>query len=280
MGTIVNKLSGNFFNTGTIINCTGGTITSGDMFFLVIITGNDVVETCSMLQPVITEPTSGIITTDTVTLSGTSLANATIEVFDGETSLGTATADSNGDWTFTTETLPDGAHVFTATGNDGIDTSTPSAPITITINTTGLTFTTWTQAVIDLRATKSQAFQNTFPIGTAPEINRLLAWAGNPVAQANNPELQEFGHLYSIMKRWNERTDLQEVFTGADLAANPVNLVIWSGRANVLANSFNSDLVPHEPTYVLLRIFFLERDDLRDNPVFAGSLDGTWQNLR
>ena len=46
------------------------------------------------------------------------------------------------------------------------------------------------------------------------------------------------------MKRWNERADLQVVFTGANLAANPIDLVIWSGRANVLANEFNSDLVP------------------------------------
>jgi len=229
----------------------------------------------TVLSPVITSPADGAtITTSTVTITGTADANATIEVFDGTTSLGTATADANGDWTFTTATLPDGAHIFTATASNG-QTSIPSDAVTITINTTGLTFTAWTQAVIDLRATKSQAFQDTFPIETESEINRLLAWAGNPIAQANNSELQEFGHLYSIMKRWNERTDLQNVFPGADLAADPVNLVIWSGRENVLANPFNSDLVPHKPTYVLLRIFFLERDDLRGNPVFAGALDAS-----
>jgi len=225
--------------------------------------------------PVITSPTDGTtITTDTVILTGTTDADLTIEIFDSMVSLGTVTADANGDWTFTTEILADGSHTFTATVSNG-QTSIPSDAVTITINTTGFTFTTWTQAVIDLRATKSQAFQDIFPIGTESEINRLLAWAGNPIAQANNSELQEFGHLYSIMKRWNERTDLQNVFPGADLAADPVNLVIWSGRENVLANPFNSDLVPHEPTYVLLRIFFLERDDLRGNPVFAGALDAS-----
>jgi len=188
---------------------------------------------------------------------------------------GTATADANGDWTFTTGILTDGAHSFTATASNGGLTSTASEVVNITINTAGQEFTEWTQIVLDLRLAKSQAFQDTFPIDTNEEINRLLAWAGNPIAQTNNSELQEFGHLYSIMKRWNERVDLQIVFTGANLAADPVSLVIWSGRANVLANSFNSDLVPHEPTYVLLRIFFLERDDLRNNPVFAGALDAS-----
>jgi len=138
LGTIINRATGTldnqgiFFNPGTITNCTGGTIINAET-----ITGNAPVdESCPMLQPTITGPIGGIITTDTVTLSGTSLANATIEIFDGETSLGTATADANGDWTFTTPALTDGEHIFTATGNDGVDTSTPSTPITITVNTT------------------------------------------------------------------------------------------------------------------------------------------------
>jgi len=54
-----------------------------------------------------------------------------------------------------------------------------------------------------------------------------------------------------------------------------VPLIIWSGRDNVLANSFNSDLVPHAATYKLLRIYFLERDDLRNNSVYDGADDGS-----
>ena len=131
-GTIDNQPSSTLSNTGTIINCTGGTIINPEA-----ITGNAPVDgTCLMLEPTIIGPAGGIVTTDTVTLSGTSLENATIEIFDGETSLGTVTADANGDWTFTTPTLTDGEHIFTATGNDGVDVSTPSTPITITVNTT------------------------------------------------------------------------------------------------------------------------------------------------
>jgi len=229
--------------------------------------------------PVITIPANGAtITTSTVAISGTSEANATIEIFhESTTSLGTATADSSGNWTFTTGTLADGSHSFTATASDGVNTSVASSAVTVTINTVPppSSFTAWTQAVIDLRASKSASFQSTFPISTDAEVNTLLAWAGNPTAQTNNAALDEFGHMYSPMKRWNERADLQSAFPEASLGADEVKLVTWAGRDTVLANPGNSDLVPHEETYILLRIYFLERDDLRNNDVFNGADDAS-----
>jgi len=236
--------------------------------------------------PVITSPADGdTITTDNVVITGTAEADVTIEVFDDITLLGIASVDTaaagfeSGDttaWIFTTETLPDGEHIFTATASDDVTTSDPSAAVTVTIDTgTPPSYTAWTQKVLDLRLAKSQAFQDTFPIDTDAQINRLLAWAGNLTVQTNNPVLEQYAHLYSIMKRWNERTDLQIGFPGVNLAADPVALVIWSGRVNVLENPFNTDLAAHEPIYVLLRYFFLERDDLRTNPAFAGALDGS-----
>ena len=230
--------------------------------------------------PVITSPTDGAtITTSTVTITGTSVADATIEVFDGATSLDNVTANSNGDWTFTTGTLADGAHSFTATANDGTNTSAASGAVNITVDTTTpSSFTAWTQNVIDLRNSKPQAFQDTFPISTTSEINRLLAWAGNPTAQTNNSELSQYAHMYSPMKSWNERTDLQGGFPEVSLAEDMNRFITWSGRENVLANPGNSDLAIHEPTYVLLRIYFLERNDLRDNDVFNGADDSSAPN--
>ena len=225
--------------------------------------------------PVITSPTeNAIVTTNAITLTGTSDPNVTIEILHGTTSLGTATADVNGSWSFNT-TLVDSTYTLTATATNGQNTSDMSNPLNITVNTTGFTFTSWAQGVIDLRAAKSQSFQDTFPITSESEINRLLAWAGNPTVQTNNPTLDEFGHMYSPIKRWNERTDLQNGFPTASLGADMVPLLIWSGRDNVLANSFNSDLVPHAATYKLLRIYFLERDDLRNNSVYDGADDGS-----
>lgn len=73
-----------------------------------------------------------------LTFSGTGEPGAIITILDGGTPLaGTATVDSNGNWTLTTPVLGDGDHTFTVTATDAENqTSTPSAPITITVDTT------------------------------------------------------------------------------------------------------------------------------------------------
>ncbi|MET6678884.1 BapA/Bap/LapF family large adhesin [Citrobacter amalonaticus] len=73
-----------------------------------------------------------------LTFSGTGEPGTTITILDGGTPLaGTATVDSNGNWTLTTPVLGDGDHTFTVTATDVENqTSTPSAPITITVDTT------------------------------------------------------------------------------------------------------------------------------------------------
>jgi len=79
------------------------------------------------------------------------------------------------------------------------------------------------------------------------------------------------------MKSWNERPDLQaeNAFPEASLAEDMNRFITWSGKDTVLANPGNSNLVIHESTYVLLRIYFLERDDLRNNDVFNGADDSS-----
>ena len=72
--------------------------------------------------PVITSfsPDTGVVgdgITDPaiLTLTGTAVANSTVNVYDGATLLGTAAASGTGAWSFTTVALPDGLHKFTAT---------------------------------------------------------------------------------------------------------------------------------------------------------------------
>src|SRR5262245_33401972 len=85
----------------------------------------------------------GITNDNTLTLTGTAPANSTVNVYDGGTLLGTATANVSGTWTFTTGALSDATHSFTATATDGsgnvsvastalgvtVDTVAPGAPI-------------------------------------------------------------------------------------------------------------------------------------------------------
>ncbi|WP_141937364.1 Ig-like domain-containing protein [Bradyrhizobium sp. UNPA324] len=76
------------------------------------------------------------ITSDnTLTLAGSAVANSTVKVFDGTTQLGTATADANGAWHYTTAALPDGKHSFTATDTVSGVTSKASTALDVTVDT-------------------------------------------------------------------------------------------------------------------------------------------------
>ena len=60
----------------------------------------------------------GITNDNTLTLTGTAEANATVKVYDGATLLGSATANGTGAWSFTTAALANGAHSLSATATD------------------------------------------------------------------------------------------------------------------------------------------------------------------
>ena len=86
----------------------------------------------------------GITNVATPTITGTGTAGDTINLYDGSSLVGTTTVGSNGTWSVTTGTLPNGTNSLTATqieiaGNVSpassalsltIDTSTPVAPST------------------------------------------------------------------------------------------------------------------------------------------------------
>ena len=77
------------------------------------------------------------ITNDnTLTLTGTAEANATVKVYDGATLLGSATANGSGAWSYTTAALTNGAHSLTATASDAAaNTGAASAALSVTIDT-------------------------------------------------------------------------------------------------------------------------------------------------
>ncbi len=75
------------------------------------------------------------ITSDTTpTLTGTTEADALVEVYDDATLLGNTTANGSGNWSFTTGVLTDGLHNFTATATDTAgNVSAASTVLAVTI---------------------------------------------------------------------------------------------------------------------------------------------------
>ncbi len=84
--------------------------------------------------------TSDDITYDTTpTFTGTAEADSTVEILSNGSSLGTTTADSNGDWTFTVSSALDaGTYAITTTATDATgNLSDASSELNITINFNG-----------------------------------------------------------------------------------------------------------------------------------------------
>ena len=77
----------------------------------------------------------GITDPAILTLTGTAVTNSTVNVYDGTTLLGSATASGTGAWSFITVPLPDGLHSFTATDTMSGVTSAASAVMNVTIDT-------------------------------------------------------------------------------------------------------------------------------------------------
>src|SRR5262249_23714300 len=69
-------------------------------------------------------------------LTGVAEAGATVTIFDGATQLGTASANSSGQWTYILGQLADGSHSLTATATDVAgNTGAASSALQFTVNT-------------------------------------------------------------------------------------------------------------------------------------------------
>jgi hypothetical protein len=78
----------------------------------------------------------GVTSAHELTLTGTAEANSQVKIFDGAVQIGTTTTSAVGSWSFTTSTLPDGAHAFKATATDAAgNTSVASAVLSVEVAT-------------------------------------------------------------------------------------------------------------------------------------------------
>ncbi len=121
----------------TAVNLNGASITNG--------AGNNAsfsgtLSPAGTLQIDTTPPAAPVIASDTVnanntvTLNGTAAAASTVTVYDGQTALGTATANASGAWSYTTGPLANGSLIFTATATDAAgNTSTTSNAVDPTV---------------------------------------------------------------------------------------------------------------------------------------------------
>lgn len=158
--------------------------------------------------------TNDLITSDnTPTITGTAEPNSSVQLKEGGTALGTATADGTGNWSITTPTLGSGTHTLTAiatdlAGNVGatssgltvtIDTTAPAAPQGLTLaaaSNSGATNDTVTNDVTPT-ITGTAEIGSTVTL-TADDLGLVLGtaitdgsgnWSITPLAAQSLPEL-------------------------------------------------------------------------------------------
>ena len=119
------------------------------------------------------------ITNDnTPTITGTAEANSMVELFhSGNTSLGTATVDSGGNWSITATTVPDGPQSLTVTSTDAPGNVSPaSSALNVTIDTGNPTISDITTQTIDEDAnTGAVAFSVGDSITAAGELTLVAS---------------------------------------------------------------------------------------------------------
>lgn len=130
---------------------------------------------------------SGQSTDDTTpTLNGTAAANASITIYENGQQVGTAVADANGVWSFTTGVLTNGSHTWTATATDAAGNVSPaSSGFTLVVDTTVPNAPVITQAIDDVGTitgalSSGQSTNDTLPrlVGTSEPLATVNIYEG------------------------------------------------------------------------------------------------------
>ncbi|WP_237712974.1 Ig-like domain-containing protein [Serratia sp. M24T3] len=124
---------------------------------------------------------NGITNDSTPALSGTAEAGSLVTISEGTTVLGTVTAGTNGAWSFTTATLANGAHTFSATATDAAGNVSTATTLTLTVDTvapaaiTNLTVTDNVGTITGTLANGARTDDNTPTLAGTTEANAIVS---------------------------------------------------------------------------------------------------------
>lgn len=135
--------------------------------------------------PAITTPATNISTSAaSVTLGGTTAENGTVTVMDGSTTIGTTTATGNA-WSFTTPTLSEATHVFTAKVTDAAgNTSALSANRIVTVDRTAPRVPTLSVTPLPINAANAAALAAAGKAEPGTTVTLSVDDAGNTATPA------------------------------------------------------------------------------------------------
>lgn len=178
----------------TDVDCGGGTCGACGDGSACSVAGDCSTNLCSAGVCVVTIDSLGEITspaedellsTATPTISGTSEAGTTIEIFVDGVLVATPVADSNGDWTYTPEDdLDDGARVIEAVFTDGIGNQTTSE-VNVVVDTTAPQVTVTSPANGELLSVTPERITGESEPGNEINVYINSEFAGTTTADEN-----------------------------------------------------------------------------------------------
>jgi len=179
--------------------------------------------------------TDGLTNINTPTLIGTAAADATIELNTEQELLGTTTADSEGNWSFTVpsgEALNDGSHSIAAqiSLENGTE-SEPSEVLTLTVDTRAPELSSDSTSEAEILVAKGTLDQNNDGLVDGTNQSQILhEGAGLAITNANgvnkgNSDNKNWG--YQILKAIPTDTGYELLFKGTG-SNHPGKFSIWS----------------------------------------------------
>lgn len=182
----------------------------------------------------------------TPTLNGTAEANSTVSIFDNGVVIGTAQADGAGNWSFTTPTLTEGTHTFTARATDvagntsaastvttvNVDLTPPAAPTDLVVNGTGTQVTGHAEAGSTVTILSSTG--TVLGTGVADGLGNFTATL--TPSQTSGQTLQAFAT--DVAGNPGQPANVTAPFTG--LPATPVITTIYDDVGTIQGNVGNN----------------------------------------
>lgn len=195
--------------------------------------------------PVITGITSdagdsssdGITNDQTLTISGTAANDATVNVLKDGVSIGTATANGSGAWSFnyTGTTLSAGTYAFTATAyTPSVASATYTVVVDITAPTAAITYSVAGPYKSGATATITATFNSPMASNVTPKI---AISGSNTVAATNMTRVSSTVYTYAYTAASGNGTATVALSIGTDIAGNVVTSAPTSGSTFTVDNT-------------------------------------------
>lgn len=185
---------------------------------------------------------SGKTTADHFVIKGTAEANSSVAVFDGNKQIGTATADKNGAWSFTTDAVATGDHKFTSTATDVAgNVSKASAAQSVSVDTSPTDPTSPTGSSVNFTDFFQKWGSKVTIKGTADANSKVSIFDGDSTKALGTVKAADDGS-WSFTTSLSKGAHTLKAKVDGSSTFDSGSLVVGTSRGETLKSSAGNDL--------------------------------------